>query len=187
MNLLRVWGGGIYENEIFYELCEKNGLMVWQDFMFACALHPVEPGSAFAENIRQEAIDNIKRLRNYGCIALWCGNNECYDTLLACKSSFTKKGIDLKYYDIQKAQFDYQYYELLPEVCAKYDPSRYYHPMSPWTGKDVKAADTANMGDLHYWKVWGNSHDIDNYNIVRSRFFSEYGFQSFPIFESVKL
>lgn len=185
MNMLRVWGGGIYENEIFYELCEKNGIMVWQDFMFACALHPVE--GEFAENIRLEAIDNIKRLRNYGCIALWCGNNESYDTLMACKRSYEKKGIDMKYYDLQKAQFDYQYYDLLPKVCAEYDPSRYYHPMSPWTAKDVQASKEPHMGDLHYWKVWGNSQDIDNYNIVRSRFFSEYGFQSFPIFESVKL
>lgn len=185
MNMLRVWGGGIYENDIFYELCEKNGIMVWQDFMFACALYPVE--GEFAENIRLEAIDNIKRLRNYGCIALWCGNNECYDTLMACHRSYTKKGIDMKYYDLQKAQFDYQYYDLLPKVCAEYDPSRYYHPMSPWTAKDVSAAKEAHMGDLHYWKVWGSSQDIDNYNIVRSRFFSEYGFQSFPIFESVKL
>ena len=185
MNMLRVWGGGIYENDIFYELCEKNGIMVWQDFMFACALYPVE--GEFAENIRLEAIDNIKRLRNYGCIALWCGNNECYDTLMACHRSYTKKGIDMKYYDLQKAQFDYQYYDLLPKVCAEYDPSRYYHPMSPWTAKDVSAAKEPHMGDLHYWKVWGSSQDIDNYNIVRSRFFSEYGFQSFPIFESVKL
>lgn len=187
MNMLRVWGGGIYENDIFYELCEKNGIMVWQDFMFACALYPVE--GAFAESIRQEAIDNVKRLRNYGCIVMWCGNNECYDTLYSCKRSYTKKGIDLKYYEIQKAQFDYQYYELLPSVCAEYDPLRYYHPMSPWTAKDVKAEKEPHMGDMHYWKVWGGSTlaDIDTYNTVLSRFMSEYGFQSFPIFESVKL
>ena len=184
MNMLRVWGGGIYENEKFYEECEKNGIMVWQDFMFGCALYPIE--GAMIENIRQEAIDNIKRLRNYGCIALWCGNNECYDTLLACKREYQKKGIDMKYYDIQKAQFDFQYYELLPEVCAKYDPSRYYHPMSPWAAKDVKSADAKHMGDFHYWGVWGSRHPIDKYNTTRTRFMSEFGFQSFPELGSVK-
>ena len=142
--MLRVWGGGIYENEKFYEECEKSGIMVWQDFMFACALHPCE--GEFAENVRLEAIDNIKRLRNFGCIALWCGNNETFDTLMSCKSSYKKKGIDMKYFDLQKAQFDYQYYELLPKVCAEYDPSRYYHPMSPWAGKDIKASDAKNKG-----------------------------------------
>lgn len=185
MNMLRVWGGGIYENAKFYEECEKNGIMVWQDFMFGCALYPVE--GAMIENIRQEAIDNIKRLRNYGCIALWCGNNECYDTLVAGKRSFEKKGIDMKYYDIMKAQFDFQYYELLPEVCAKYDPMRYYHPMSPWAAKDVKSSKAKNLGDFHYWGVWGNRHPIDNYNTTRTRFMSEFGFQSFPEFGSVKL
>lgn len=184
MNMLRVWGGGIYENAKFYEECEKNGIMVWQDFMFGCALYPVE--GAMIENIRQEAIDNIKRLRNYGCIALWCGNNECYDTLMAGKRSFEKKGVDMKYYDIMKAQFDFQYYELLPEVCAKYDPMRYYHPMSPWAAKDVKSSDAKNMGDFHYWGVWGNRHPIDNYNTTRTRFMSEFGFQSFPEFGSIK-
>ena len=185
MNMLRVWGGGIYENAKFYEECEKNGIMVWQDFMFGCALYPVE--GAMIENIRQEAIDNIKRLRNYGCIALWCGNNECYDTLMACKSSYKKKGIDMKYYEIQKAQFDFQYYELLPEVCAKYDPMRYYHPMSPWVGKDIKAGSAKHLGDFHYWGVWGHRHPIERYNTTRSRFMSEYGFQSFPELGSIKL
>ena len=184
MNMLRVWGGGIYENAKFYEECEKNGLMVWQDFMFGCALYPVE--GAMIESIRQEAIDNIKRLRNYGCIALWCGNNECYDTLIAGKRSFEKKGVDMKYYDIMKAQFDFQYYELLPEVCAKYDPMRYYHPMSPWAAKDVKSSDAKNMGDFHYWGVWGNRHPLDNYNTTRTRFMSEFGFQSFPELGSIK-
>ena len=184
MNMLRVWGGGIYENAKFYEECEKNGIMVWQDFMFGCALHPCE--GEFAENVRQEAIDNIKRLRNYGCIALWCGNNECYDTLMSCKRSYEKKGIDMKYFDIQKAQFDYQYYELLPEVCAKYDPSRYYHPMSPWAGKDIKADHAMNRGDFHYYGVWGSRKPFDTYNTKIARFMSEYGFQSFPEIGSIK-
>ena len=186
MNMLRVWGGGIYENEIFYELCEKNGIMVWQDFMFACALYPVEPGSAFAENVRQEAIDNIKRLRNYGCIVLWCGNNECYETLESCKRSYTKRGVDLKYYEIQKAQFDYQYYDLLPKVCAEYDPSRYYNPMSPWVGKDTNVKNATHLGDFHYYGVWAGGKPFDTYNTTLARFMSEYGFQSFPEFGSVK-
>ena len=74
MNMLRVWGGGIYENDIFYDFCDKYGIMVWQDFMFACAMYP--GNDAFLENVRQEAIDNVKRLRNHPSIVLWCGNNE---------------------------------------------------------------------------------------------------------------
>ena len=184
MNMLRVWGGGIYENAKFYEECEKNGIMIWQDFMFGCANYPCE--GEFAENVRLEAIDNVKRLRNYGCIALWCGNNECYDTLMSCKRGFEKSGTDMKYFDIIKAQFDYQYYELLPEVCAKYDPMRYYHPMSPWGSKDIKASKTMHLGDFHYWGVWGRRHPFDNYNTTLSRFMSEFGFQSFPEFGSIK-
>ena len=184
MNMIRVWGGGIYENEKFYEECEKQGIMVWQDFMFGCAIYPCE--GEFAENVRQEAIYNVKRLRNYGCIALWCGNNECYDTLMSCKRSYEKKGVDMRYFDIIKSQFDYQYYELLPEVCAKHDPMRYYHPMSPWGGKDIKASKVKHLGDFHYWGVWGSRHPLERYNTTRSRFMSEYGFQSFPELSTVK-
>lgn len=75
MNMLRVWGGGIYEKDVFYQMCDEYGILVWQDFMFACSLYPVD--DMMAENIRQEAIDNLRRLRNHSCIALWCGNNEC--------------------------------------------------------------------------------------------------------------
>ena len=184
MNMIRVWGGGIYENAKFYEECEKSGIMVWQDFMFGCAIYPCE--GEFAENVRQEAIYNVKRLRNYGCIALWCGNNECYDTLMSCKRSYEKKGVDMRYFDLIKSQFDYQYYELLPEVCAKYDPMRYFHPMSPWGGKDIKASKVKHLGDFHYWGVWGSRHPLERYNTTRSRFMSEYGFQSFPELSTVK-
>ena len=128
----------------------------------------------------------MKRLRNYGCIALWCGNNECYDTLMSCKRSYEKKGVDMRYFDIVKSQFDYQYYELLPEVCAKYDPMRYFHPMSPWGGKDIKASKVKHLGDFHYWGVWGSRHPLERYNTTRSRFMSEYGFQSFPELSTVK-
>lgn len=80
MNMLRVWGGGIYENDVFYDLCDEYGIMIWQDFMFACSMYPAE--GALLDNIHQEAVDNVKRLRNHACIALWCGNNECQDAWL---------------------------------------------------------------------------------------------------------
>lgn len=77
MNMLRVWGGGVYEKDIFYDLCDKYGILIWQDFMFACSVFPAE--GELLENICREAIDNVRRLRNHSCIALWCGNNECLD------------------------------------------------------------------------------------------------------------
>lgn len=181
MNMLRVWGGGVYEDDYFYELCDRNGIMVWQDFMFACSLYPAE--GAWLESVKLEAADNIRRLRNYACIALWCGNNECNDVLQSWKKRYAKRG-ESDVFEIMRRQFDIQYYEVLPSVVAEYDPMRAYHPCSPWSREDVRAE--RNCGDCHYWGVWHSRHPLDNYNTVRSRFFSEYGFQSFPEFASIK-
>ena len=185
MNMLRVWGGGIYENDIFYELCDSHGIMVWQDFMFACALYPAE--GELLESIRQEAIDNVKRLRNHPCIVVWCGNNECNSSLRKVQKQSEKNGTP-EVFERMYRQYSDVYYETLPEVVAKYDPMRPYHPCSPFSSKEIsmsKAADPSK-GDTHYWGVWHSKLPIDTYNTKRSRFFSEYGFQSFPEFESIK-
>ena len=95
MNMIRVWGGGVYEDDYFYDLCDRNGILVWQDFMFACSTYPAD--EAFLANIRQEAIDNVKRIRNHCSIALWCGNNECQDVYYGWGNRYNyykEKGVD---------------------------------------------------------------------------------------------
>jgi len=183
MNMLRVWGGGIYENDYFYELCDKNGIMVWQDFMFACSVYPFE--GAFKENVRQEAIDNVRRLRNHPCIAVWCGNNECNSAWFGWgwKQSYVKQNPEIA--AKIEAQFKDQYFTVLPEIVAQYDPGASYRPSSPFFDMD-KVEDPAR-GDNHYWGVWHAKAPIADYNTKKSRFFSEYGFQSFPEPASVKL
>lgn len=182
MNMLRIWGGGIYENDLFYELCDRYGILVWQDFMFACSLYPAE--GEFLENIRQEAIDNVKRLRNHACIALWCGNNECNDAWFNWGWQKRYRAQNPAYEQKIWKQFTDQYYVTLPEVVAAYAPESFYWPSSPFARKDGGSDD--HNGDRHYWDVWHGKKPIETYNKERSRFFSEYGFQSFPEFESVK-
>lgn len=182
MNMLRIWGGGIYENDLFYDLCDEHGIMIWQDFMFACSMYPAE--GELLENIRQEAIDNVKRLRNHACIALWCGNNECQDAWLGWgwKGEIEKQ--NKAYADKIWAQYLQQYHVTLPEVVKEYAPETFYWPSSPFAFEGEVSGTTD--GDRHYWSVWHGKVPISDYDKEKSRFFSEYGFQSFPEFESVK-
>lgn len=182
MNMIRVWGGGIYEDDCFYEFCDKYGILVWQDFMFACSTYPAD--EAFLANIRQEAIDNVKRLRNHCSIAVWCGNNECQDVYYGWGGKYKeycRLGVD----SITTPQFKAMYFKVLPEVVEEYAGGIGYRPSSPFAFEDTPS-DGVN-GDSHYWGVWHGRDSIGHYNIERSRFFSEYGFQSFPEFESVKI
>ena len=182
MNMLRVWGGGIYEDDAFYKYCDKYGILVWQDFMFACSTYPAD--SAFLENVRQEAVYNVKRLRNHPCIAVWCGNNECQDIWFGWggkKKMYEEQG----YADIIWEQFHNLFFGVLPEVVKQYAGGISYRPSSPFAFDDTPS-DGIN-GDDHYWGVWHGREPIGNYNVKRARFFSEYGFQSFPEYESVKI
>ena len=186
MNMLRVWGGGIYENKIFYDLCDKYGILVWQDFMFGCSTYPMVEG--MPENIRQEAIDNVKRLRNHPSIAIWCGNNENHTAWFnwGWMRQFERLGV----LDEMRKDYKTVFHNILPEVVEQYDPKTFYWPSSPYAGDpDGKAeSGTANWnpnGDGHYWGVWHGKDSIANYNVIRARFFSEYGFQSFPEYQSV--
>lgn len=183
MNMLRIWGGGIYENDIFYELCDEYGIMVWQDFMFACSVYPAE--GELLENIRLEAIDNIRRLRNHPSIAIWCGNNECNDAWFNWGWRRNYAAQNPEFEKTIWKQFTDQYYVVLPKVVEQYAPDSFYWPSSPFAHFD-SGSDGIN-GDSHYWAVWHGKEPIAMYNKVRSRFFSEYGFQSFPEFETVKL
>lgn len=180
-NMLRVWGGGVYEDDSFYELCDKNGILIWQDFMFACSLYPAE--GELLENIRLEAIDNVVRLRNHPCMALWCGNNECNDAWYGWgwKKRYEKQNPE--YARIIRQQYEDVYNKVLPEVVKEYAPETFYWPSSPFASNDGLSND--HDGDRHYWNIWHGKRPIEDYNIERSRFFSEYGFQSFPDYESV--
>lgn len=182
MNMLRVWGGGIYENDVFYDLCDEYGIMIWQDFMFACSMYPAE--GALLDNIRQEAVDNVKRLRNHACIALWCGNNECQDAWLGWGWKCEIERQNKEYADKIWAQYRQQYHVTLPGVVREYAPGTFYWPSSPFAFEGEMSGTTD--GDRHYWSVWHGKAPISDYDSEKSRFFSEYGFQSFPEFESVK-
>ncbi len=182
MNMIRVWGGGVYEDDYFYELCDRNGILVWQDFMFACSTYPED--KAFNDNIRQEAIDNVKRLRNHCSIALWCGNNECQDVYYGWGNRYNyykEKGVE----ESMTRQFKEMYFKILPGVVKEYGGGISYRPSSPYAFEDTPSDGV--HGDAHYWGVWHGRDSIGHYNIEKARFFSEYGFQSFPEFESVKI
>ena len=183
MNMLRVWGGGVYESDEFYQLCDEKGLLVWQDFMFACAMYPGD--KAFLENVKQEAIQNVKRLRNHSSIALWCGNNEIIQAWenWGWKDDVVNKQSQ-EVVDILWKSYDDLFHTLLPEVIAAYDPSRAYWPSSP--GSDFGKDESMDEGDAHYWWVWWGKKPFENYNTEIPRFMSEYGFQSFPALSTVK-
>lgn len=182
MNMLRVWGGGIYENKIFYDLCDKYGILVWQDFMFACSMYPTE--GELLENIRLEAVDNVRRLRNHACIALWCGNNECLDAWFNWGWRRREEKRDPKAAEIQWQQFKDLYFQVLPAVVAEYQPGAFYRRSSPYS--DEKGTRDHTIGDMHYWDVWQGRMPLSQFLHEKSRFFSEYGFQSFPEFASIK-
>ena len=186
MNMLRVWGGGIYENDIFYDLCDEYGILIWQDFMFACSVYPMNP--EMLDNIRQEAADNITRLRNHPCIALWCGNNENHTAWF--NWGWMKRYEDLGVLAEVRKDYKDVFHDVLPEAVKQYDPLRFYWPSSPYGGDPDASCETGKAiwnpnGDAHYWGVWHMHDSIANYNVIRARFFSEYGFQSFPEYQSV--
>ncbi len=194
MNMLRVWGGGLYEDDVFYDLCDENGILIWQDFMFACVMYPGD--QAFLDNVRQEAIDNVRRLRGHPCLALWVGNNEI-DTAWQndvpgggwkWKEKYTPEQRD-QMWTAYKAIF----YDILPQVVAGEDPQRFYWPSSPlaaWDGHDVvRHADITTpkqSGDIHYWGVWWGEKPFSIYRERIGRFMTEYGFQSFLEFRTIE-
>lgn len=180
MNMLRVWGGGIYENDIFYDLCDENGILVWQDFMFACALYPGDPG--FMENVEAEIHDNVIRLRNHPSIALWCGNNENYIGWLdwGWQKKFTKEERVQVWNDYEEL-----FEKLIPSTLSKLLPDNIYWPSSP---KKNWGRPSNTDGDSHYWGVWHGQYPFEVLSEPENipRFMSEFGFQSCPGINSVK-
>lgn len=171
MNMLRVWGGGIYEADVFYDLCDELGICVWQDFMFACSMYPTFDGEWMA-NVEEEARQNVRRIRHHACLALWCGNNELEQGLV--NDEWTDHHMDWEEYG---RLFD----ELLPAVVGELDPQRDYWPCSPHSPiGDRKDHRNESCGDAHLWDVWHMKQPFEWYRTTKHRFVSEFGFQSFP-------
>lgn len=181
MNMLRVWGGGIYENDIFYDLCDENGILVWQDFMFACNMYPGD--TRFIANVKDEAIQNVKRLRNHPCLALWCGNNEIDE---GWKNWGWQKALGYSEADSSEVWNNYLkvFENILPQTVNTYSPHIPYIPSSPRIGWGHKEA--LIEGDMHYWGVWWGEEPFDIYEEKVGRFMSEYGFQGFPDIRTIK-
>ncbi len=181
-NMLRVWGGGIYEKDIFYDLCDKYGILLWHDFMFACNMYPSD--EKFLESVRHEAEDNVKRLRNHPCIAMWCGNNEVLEAWFQWgwkqqnekKQPEGAKAMWKAYKDI--------FVDILPNTVKRYDPDRSYWASSPQSGDTVVSH--VIDGDKHDWRVWFHKVPFTIYHDNPARFVSEYGFQSFPEMKTIK-
>jgi beta-mannosidase len=175
-NSIRVWGGGYYPDDWFYDICDELGLVVWQDFMFACAVYDLTP--EFEANIRAEFIDNIKRLRHHASLGLWCGNNEMEQFVAQDNEWVTKKS--------EVRDYLFMYERIIPEVLREYDPQTFYWPSSPSSGGSFDAPDDPNRGDIHYWEVWHGNKPFTEYRKYYFRYLSEFGFQSFPAMKTIE-
>ncbi len=169
-NAIRVWGGGYYPEDWFYDICDELGLIVWQDFMFACAVYELTP--QFKENIRREFIDNVRRLRHHASLGLWCGNNEM--------EMFVEEGHHWVTKKTEVRDYVIMYEQLIPEVLAEYDPQTFYWPASPSSGGAFDEPNSPDRGDVHYWAVWHGNKPFCEYRKYFFRYASEFGFQSFP-------
>lgn len=181
-NMLRIWGGGIYESDTFYDLCDRHGIMIWHDFMFACAEYP-DGQQWFLDNVKDEAVKAVRRLRDHPCIALWCGNNECDWGCAFAFGTSRPDGQPLKFKGWSI------YHEMLPEVCASLDPRRPYWPSSPFGGDDPNSD---ACGDRHVWSISIQAEDlieradVRNYRKDNGKFASEYGVLSHALPQTVR-
>lgn len=175
-NMIRVWGGGVYEPDSFYDACDEHGILVWQDFMFACGQYPYH--EEFRDSVLKEAKDQIVRLRNFSCMALYCGNNEDYQVA-------EELHLDIDYNDTSGDYVSTNFpartaYETdLPNIVKELSPQTPYHPGSPWGGKETCADPT--VGDIHQWNVWHGSQEKYQYwGWLAGRFISEFGMLACP-------
>ena len=174
-NSIRVWGGGYYPDDRFFDICDELGLVVWQDFMFSCAIYELTP--EFEANIRAEAADNIKRLRHHASLGLWCGNNELEWAHVMGWYEQTPK---------QKADYIKMFEYIIPQVVGELDPQTFYWPASPSCGGGFDDPNCADRGDAHYWDVWHGGKPFSEYRKFFFRYASEFGFQSFPCLRTVE-
>lgn len=177
MNMIRVWGGGIYETDEFYDLCDQLGILVWQDLMFACAQYPSTP--EFLAEVREELRYQICRLQSHASLVLWCGDNEVFMCLGTAD--------DRMEYADRRVNFD-RLNRTLEQMVAAYDPDRMFWPSSPCNGpmNMHQSCHDMNNGDMHYWQVWHGCEPFSAYYRIRPRFCSEFGYQSFPSLRTIR-
>ena len=175
-NFIRVWGGGNYPSDSFYDKCDELGIIVWQDFMFACSAYRLT--DSFRSTVEHEIADNIERLRHHPSLGLWCGNNEI-------ESAWVGWGLP----EDEECRQDYLtlFEEIIPRLLRKLDPERapFYHPSSPSSGGGFADPSSNKAGDMHYWAVWHNFKPIEDFRRNYYRFCSEYGFESVPDIKTV--
>ena len=174
VNTIRVWGGGYYPDDYFYDICDELGLLVWQDFMFACAVYNLT--EAFEETITAEFVDNIRRLRSHPSLALWCGNNEM--------EQFAGSGMWIRAMR-QKSDYIKMFQYIIPKVLKAEDPQAFYWPSSPSSGGDFDEPGDPSRGDVHDWDVWHGLKPFTDYRNYLFSYVSEFGFQSFPCMETI--
>lgn len=174
-NCIRVWGGGYYPDDWFFDICDELGLIVWQDFMFACASYELD--ADFERNISAEIRDNVRRIRHHACLGLWCGNNEMETQTLdgAWKPSIKQKCDYIKIFE-----------HIIPRILEEEDPATFYWPSSPSSGGNYDNPWDENRGDTHYWAVWHGNRPFTDYRNYYFRYMSEFGFQSFPCLKTVE-
>ncbi|NLL76231.1 MAG: glycoside hydrolase family 2 protein [Clostridiales bacterium] len=173
-NAIRVWGGAYYPDDWFYDACDELGILVWQDFMFACSTYLLT--EEFEENITHEIIQNVRRIRHHACLGLWCGNNEMEDMLLG------------GYCETPRLLGDYtrMYSYIIPKIVKKEDPDGFYWPSSPSSGGDFDNPQDETRGDAHYWQVWHGYKPFPDYRKHNFRYASEFGFESLPSLKTIE-
>jgi beta-mannosidase len=179
MNMLRVWGGGQYERNVFYELCDRKGLLVWQDFMFSCAAYPAT--AEFLAEVEPEIRYQVKRLKDHPCLALWCGNNENLGALTWFPETRANR-------DRYLVDYDRLNEGVVGRIVRELDPGRAWWPSSPSAGQGDYSDNwhQDSKGDMHFWSVWHEGRPFEAYYEVTPRFCSEFGFQSFPSADTVR-
>lgn len=173
-NALRVWGGAYYPDDWFYDACDELGIIIWQDFMFACSTYLLT--EEFEENISHEIAQNVRRIRHHACLGLWCGNNEMEDMILC------------GYTEIPRLRGDYtrMYSYVIPKIVKKVDPDTFYWPSSPSSGGDFDEPQDETRGDAHYWQVWHGYKPFPDYRKHNFRYASEFGFESLPSLKTIE-
>jgi beta-mannosidase len=178
-NMLRVWGGGFYEEERFYDLCDRYGILVWQEFIFSCSIYPLDDPE-FVENVRIETIQNVRRLRHRASLALWCGNNEM-------EWGWSDWGWNRPELQELKAAYYRFFHHTLREWCAAEDPDHTYWPSSPSSDIPFENPNGQRQGDAHYWDVWHGRKPFTAYRDQYPRFMSEFGFQALPPLATIRI